>query len=350
MILDDIKTLIENNKLRNAIDLLKTVCTGPMQPLEERVILLSSRLNLYHTQLNDNIPTDENVNELKRAILAMGYEFNRSIEAEQGNENKLETILNSSLLIDNSFPFVNRSQFRANIDEVLSSERAQVLLVKGTRESGMSYLEKYLKHLNNELKMYNVIPCDIPLILDSPNMALGETLAKFISNALNMTFEFDDSENEQFKFTQFINNLKTKIRSEEKMPLFFMHDFHKLEDENTNLLDLIYTLIYSITNDFPKSLFIIAGLNYTSLRNWHSDLRFTTKIYQMETVTIEDVNKCLKCIFGEYQPKISEVLSQNISEQEYLDAMVEELTENDGSVNIKKIGEALREHLFTLKN
>ena len=91
-----------------------------------------------------------------------------------------------------------------------------------------------------------------------PNRVLGEKLAKSILNKLGVSVEFDQEENEQFKFTQFLNRLKDDIKLRNKIPIFFLHDFHKIEHwKMHNLLEFIFNLLKNRSNDFPKCLFII---------------------------------------------------------------------------------------------
>ncbi|MEX0289335.1 MAG: hypothetical protein AB3N14_09520 [Flavobacteriaceae bacterium] len=345
MKLEDLKKLVENVKLEESITFLKGHAIGPRVIFEDRLILLAGRLTTHRQEMADSTTPKERITDIQKSILSLAYEMHKS----GGGQNEIELLLESSLVMKNSFPFIDRSEFREKLDNMLTTNEAHIFLVEGAPKSGMSHLEKFLRHLSENIKIFTLIPCDIPKILEGPEMILGERLAKYISYALGMEVNFDEQENEQFKFIQFLNALKDKIRSEGRIPLFFLHDFHRIEDDNENLLELIYMLLTSINADFPKSLFIIAGLNYAKLRNWHTDLKYTTTIYNMEEVQIDDIKKCLKCVFGEFSDKIKEKLKQQISEEEYVESMLEELMGPGQEVNIEKVGLALADHLYALK-
>ncbi|MDF1696866.1 MAG: hypothetical protein P1U56_13575 [Saprospiraceae bacterium] len=346
MNIEDLRTLVQNNKTEESIEFLKKFSVGPLKPFLNSLIILRARFDEFNKNQIVNIPQVENLNSIHKTILDIAEEMaDHAVPTEE-----IENLIESRLLLENSFPFIDRKKFRTSIQKKLATDKAHIFLVSGQPKSGMSHLEKFLKNLSENLKVITLIPCDIPQILDEPNMHLGEKLAKFISFSMNMEVNFDDTENAQFKFIQFINKLKEKIRSENRVPVFFLHDFHKINERNENLLEFIFMLITSINSDFPKSIFIVAGLNFENLRNWHNDLRFTTEIYKMESVKIEDLKRCLSIIYEEYKGEIQEKLNQPITKEEYLEQMVQKLTQEGEPLNIKTIGESLSDHLFTLKS
>ena len=346
MKINDVRTLVENNKTEESIDLLKTASVGLLNSFTDTVNLLMSRIKLFRQHQIDGTMQTENLNNIHMAILQLAQEMVDFAPPED----IIVELIESKLLIRNSFPFIDRKKFRRSIKRKLTADEAHIFLVKGEPKSGMSHLGKYLRHLSDKLKVITLITCDIPQILDEPHMHLGEKLAKYMSFSMDMEVNFDENENAQFKFVQFITKLKDKISSENKVPVFFMHDFHKINDRNENLLEFVLKLITSINGDFPKAIFILAGLNFENLRNWHDDLRFTTEIYTMEAANLDDLKNCLSIIYKEYQEEIQDILNQPMTEEEYLEEMVNTLVEDENNLNIQSIGESLSNHLFTLKS
>lgn len=346
MNINDVRTLIVNNKVEESIELLEKASVGLLNSFVDTINLLTSRIKMFRQHEILGTAQTENINDIKKSILDIAQEMVNTTPPQD----IIIELIESKLLIRNSFPFIDRKKFRRSIKRKLTTDEAHIFLVNGAPKSGMSHLGKFLEHLSENLKVITLIPCDIPQILDEPHMHLGDKLAKYMTFSMNMEANFDENENAQFKFIQFINKLKDKIRSENRVPVFFLHDFHKINDRNENLLEFIFMLINSINSDFPKAIFILAGLNYENLRNWHNDLKFTTEIYNMEVAKIDDLKKCLISIYKEYNEEIEDFLEMPITEEEYLDIMIEKLVEDENSLNIQSIGKGLSNHLLKLKS
>lgn len=347
-LLKKINTLIENSKYEETIVLLKTSCVGALSVFLPETIMLSNDLKKYNHKVVKGTATDLEINILREKILILAENLDtHNIELDTGN---MDELLSSSLLIEDSFPFLDRGNFREKVKKALTSNKADVILVNGEPKSGMSYLEKFLNNISNNLDIITFIPIEIPAVLGDPDIILGEKLAKSILNEVGLEIDFDVEENEQFKFKQFINKLKECVVKENKMPVFFMHDFHKIEDNNDNLLEFIFTLIKSLKNDFPKCLFIIAGFNYQNIRHWHSDLKFTTSVYNIEQIEVDHVKTCLSKIFLKYEDKIRLINGfDNITLDEYIEGMVNSLIEDSSKIDISSIGLGISEHLLALK-
>ncbi|WP_111707722.1 hypothetical protein [Lutibacter citreus] len=343
-----INLLIENVKYKEAIVLLKNSCVGALSVFKPRVIILSSELNKYKQDEVNLVEDVKDLNKIRLEIITLSQQMDvHHIELDTENINEL---LACSLLIEDSFPFIDRTKFRDKIKNALASNKADVILVNGEPRSGMSYLEKFLRNISTSLDILTFVPIEIPAVLGDPDIILGEKLAKSILNEIGLEIEFDTEENEQFKFKQFINKLKKCVKEENKVPVFFLHDFHKIEDNNDNLLEFIFTLIKSIKNDFPKCIFIIAGFNYQNIRHWHSDLKFTTPVYNIEKIQVDDVKKCLSKIYLKYETKIHAIDGfDNITLDEYIDGMISMLIEDSNKIDISAIGLGISEHLLALK-
>lgn len=349
MIVDKVNTLLGLNKLEEAISLLLLSSAGPLSKYKSSSTLLLGRFNQYKQDVIDGVGKDEVVNQVKLDVIQLAQTLDTF--GAGLTDNNITELLACSLVIEDSFPFIDRTQFRKKIKKALLSENANVILVQGTSQSGMSYLEKYLKNIADNLSIFTLVPMEIPAILGEPDIILGEKLAKSILNKVGVQIQFDPDGNEQFKFTQFINSLKDRVKDDEKIPLFFLHDFHKIEDNNENLLEFIFALIHSIRNDLPKCIFVIAGFNYNNIRNWHNDLKFTTPVYNIEDIKIEDVKVCLTHIFSKYENKIRAAQGfENISEEEYINGMIEQLGADKDAINIATVGLGIAEHLMALKD
>jgi len=116
-------------------------------------------------------------------------------------------------------------------------------------------------------------------------------------------------------------------------------------------LEFIFTLIKNINNNFPKAIFIIAGFNYQNIRHWHTDLKFTTQVYEIEDIKVEDIQTCLSHIFSKYKEKIKQIDGfDDITEQEYVEGMIGKLIQDGEQIKISDIGLNISEHLYALKS
>ena len=344
---EKINTLIENVSFEEAIIILESSCKGALSVFLTQVIILSSDLKKYRLDEANEVEDVKVLNKIRLRIIILAKEIDtHHIDL---NAENIKELLSCSLLNEDRFPFIDRTNFREKIKKSLDSNKAEVILVNGEPKSGMSYLEKYLRNISSGLDILTLIPIEIPAVLGDPDIILGEKLAKSILNEIGIEIEFDVEENEQFKFKQFINKLKERVKEDNKVPVFFMHDFHKIEDNNDNLLEFIFTLIKSIKNDFPKCIFIIAGFNYQNIRHWHSDLKFTTPVCNIEEIEVDHVKTCLSSIFLKYESKIKTIDGfDNISLEDYIEGMIAMLIKDSSKIDISTIGLGISEHLMAL--
>lgn len=348
MIATTVNILIGSAKLEEAVKFITAKCVGPLSIFQTQAVLFQSTYSEYYRDKLMDIDRTSELNILKLRLI----EFAQDLDGYQKDfePDNLQEVLTSTLLLNDSFPFVDRLKFRNKFEQALQSNQATVIFVEGESRSGMSYIEKYLSNVTNKLELLLFVPLEIPAVLGVPDIILGEKLAKSILNNLGIPIDFDDKENEQFKFVQFINTLKRHIKEKNRLPVFFLHDFHKIEDANNNLLEFIFTLLNSLKNDFPKCLFIIAGFNYTNIRHWHNDLRFTTQVYKIESISIEDVKTCLSAIFQKYEQAIKKIFQvEKIDENDYIQGILPKLVDDENNIDIPRLGLRISEHLLALK-
>ena len=344
-----VRTLLGNNKLKEAVDLLLEHGKGPMNIHEAQILNFQRRLSEYKKVVEiDKRTHHENLNDIEHSIKT----FIDRVESKQLDEGKLDELINSLLLIDSGVPFIDRSGFRDHLKTVLNSEKPQIICIEGEERSGMSHLEYYLQHLNDELEIFNFIPLDIPEILDEPDTLGGEILAQMIAYEFGIAVDFSSDEKALFKFTQFITTLKEKVANDERVPLFFMHDFHHIKKRNDNLYDFISLLISKLRSSFPRSVFIIAGMDYKSMDKWRK-IRNYVKIYRMEQAAETDTDKCLRHIYSVYKDEIIDLFQGKhdaITEEQYVEYMLDELRKDNQELKIDLLGEKLEDHLYALKN
>ena len=298
-----IKLLIENSKLKEAIVKLEAESVGRLAKFMATIISLNAALNDLETKINNGLLTAEEAKVERAKISSRIINTASKICSFNITTDDIAPYIDSALVMRDSFPFIDRTRFRRKIKKAILSEGPKIIFVEGPSKSGMSYLEKFLKNLTHQLELYSLVSMHIPEVLYGADIVLGEKLAKSILNKLGLgDLEFDQDENEQFKFTQFVNRLKTKLNNEEKIPIFFLHDFHKIEEDNDNLLEFIFALIKEIDDSFPKCILVIAGLNYRNIRSWQNELKFipTTQTYTIESIEVEHIKTCLGIIFGSF--------------------------------------------------
>ena len=348
MIVTTVNKFIAQDKLKDAIIFLVGQCVNSLSIFKPNAILFQATYTRYNRDHVDGINRDSELNQLAIQVIRFANELEKfEYHLEPAND---ERVLSKTLLFNDSFPFVDRKEFRKQIAKALTSENSDVIFVEGESKTGMSYLEKFLNEITRKLDKILLVPLEMPAVLGMPDIIQGEKLAKSLLNKLGVSIKFDQEENEQFKFTQFFNCFKEEIKSTNKIPIFFLHDFHKIEHSNENLLEFIFYLLKNRHhNDFPKCIFVLAGFNYNNIRLWANEFRFTTEVYKIEPISQEDIEICLSKIFKKYSPRIKALLEEEITEEKYIEGMIKKLVGDEEKINIPNLGLRMTEHLYSLK-
>lgn len=346
---EDIEEFVQATEYKDALEYIQNRMKGLLYTYRDRLTLLIAKLNFIESA---TMTTEEEM----IANIKLGTEilnFAREFCNAHKNEVVVENYYNSQTLINDSYPFADRTDFRGKLRNALDSENAQIILVDGKTKSGMSHLEKFLQHIVSNSDILSFYPFNIPPILDEPISSLGETLASYMAIPLNLEIDFSTLPKDQFKFAKFFSKLKEKIRESDTVPIFFLHDFHKVQENNTSLLSFIQMLIEEVYRDFPKAIFILAGLKYTLIPRWINDLEHMLgdQIYEMEPVSVADIENCLRCIFQQYKEKIEQTAEGgNITEEQYLEEVLEYLLGEEQSVNLVHVGKEISRLLTSVKN
>jgi len=346
---EDIEQLIRQTEYEDALNLLENQLDGLLYAFRDRLTALKAKLNLIKAT---SMTTQERIaakTNLGQEIVDFAREFCDS----QVDEDLVDDKFNSQLLMNNSYPFADRSNFRNIVRQAMKVPSAQVILVDGIPKSGMSHLGKFLQHSLSDIDIIEFYPFNVGGILDEPESSLGEILATSIAIDLGLDIDFSKFSQDLFKFKQFFTKLKDRISSSNTVPIFFLHDFHKAQDNNQSLLSFVQILIEKVYGDFPKSIFILAGLKFTLIPRWVDDLEFMLddQIYNMEPVSAGDIETCMRCIFAEYENKIAETAEGGkITEEEYVTEILDELLGVERNVNLVKVGRRISRLLTRFKN
>jgi len=166
---------------------------------------------------------------------------------------------------------------------------------------------------------------------------------------LGLDLNLDIDELDQFKFTRFAIKLKEKLLANEKIPLIFIHDFHHLQ-ATPDIAKFILKLADVFRQDFPKVIFLIAGMDYEKLPNWESSLRMHCFVYHIEPVNKQNVEVCLDGIFDYYQHKILALGDSAITKTEYVNGMISRLIPDENNINLANVGYMISDHLMQLNN
>lgn len=313
--------------------------------LEINTNMLKSRLKEYGwSKINGT-------NDIKdfNKIIEDAFKLIDTIDEQTDGEGELLTETNETLLIENSYPFIDRIFFRNIIKDALDSDVGKLIFINDTPKTGMSYLEKYLEHLEGKNKQILFIPIHIPSLLENPNPCKGVNLAKYISLYSKTEIVFNDTDDDQYKFAQLLTKLKESFEKRATIPLFFLHDFHRLSIITPDLLNLIYNIALTMRRRFPKSIFIITGLNCELMSNWHSELEPFFPIYSLENIKEENITECLSSIFDRYEEKIYKLGNGQTTKDEYIKGMILRLIPEKPKIDLADVGNKIRKHLIELK-
>lgn len=253
------------------------------------------------------------------------------------------------LLNNKCYPFIDRIHFRDFLKRQIHGNGAKMIFINGPSKSGMSYLENYLIHLSTVNSLFSVVRINAAVDLNGPEPFKGVSLAKLLGIELGLDLNLDIDELDQFKFTRFAIKLKEKLVANDKIPLIFIHDFHHLQ-ATPDIAKFILKLADVFRQDFPKVIFLIAGMEYEKLPNWESSLRMHCSVYQIETINKENVEACLDGIFDFYQQKILALGHSTITKSEYVNGMISRLIPDENNINLANVGYMISDHLMQLNN
>lgn len=351
MILASVHTLLGNIKFDEAITFVDAKCVGFLSSFKATSTGLRSRFTAISQDGIDGVfrNVDSDMAELRRDIIAFAElldSHNKDVALP-----RVDALISQSLLMNDSFPFVDRKAFRNKIKDAMEREEPTVLMVTGAAKSGMSYLEKFLVNLTNEIAMFDLISLEIPAILGEPDILQGELLARNVLNEMGVAVEVKEEIKGRFKFVQFISALQMKIKENGKIPIFFFHDFHHLEVDQ-NLFEFLNVLLDLLHKNFPKCLIIMTGLDFTRIRNWNKDWQFSANVavYDMEPIAVADLSTCLQRIFVKYEDKIKSVANfEDITEADYIEGMVASLVGEAETIDIDALGTTMKHYLKDLK-
>lgn len=343
----EIRKLIKSDNVKDAIAETIKLTENLSPSLSTSAVLLNSRYeDFQNDEIDGTSAGNSEINSIKRSVLML------LLKIEECTNNKGEIISDTqdTLLSDCSFPFVDRLAFRNILKTALQTNGAKMIFVKGDPKSGMSYLEKYLIHLGQKNSLYQIVPIEIPYYLDDSNPFKGVRLAKYISEFIGLKIKLNDSEEDQFKFVRFTTKLRENLSTQTKIPIFFLHDFHRMAIIPDDLIKFIFSIALTIRNNFPKSIFIIAGLNCELLPNWHTDLKQVYPVYSIENIDEQSIRSCLNSIFEKFQTKIFQTGNGQITKDEYIEGMIFRLIPDKLKIDVTSVGSKISEHLYILKN
>jgi len=346
MEIDEIQTLLIGNvylmeAIEETIQLAEKLSTG----LRNHALILKSRLEGYQLKGTVGINVSSDIAQVQLDLM----NFLELIKELTNSKGEIVTSTKETLLIESSFPFIDRITFRKLIKETLQLNEAKMIFVKGDPKSGMSYLEKYLMHLSKKNKLYQIIPIEIPYYLDDPLPCKGVRLAKFLSEHIGLSINLNETEDDLFKFIRFTTKLKESLSLQDKIPIFFIHDFHRLAIIPDDLIKFIFNIAITIRNNFPKSIFIIAGLNCELLPNWHTDLRQLCPIYSVEHVDEQAIKDCLGAIFDKYKNRVFKIFKEQVSKDDYIEGMMLKLVPDMAKIDLASLNLKIMDHLNALK-
>ncbi len=345
MSIETIRALVVGNNLKEAIGMLSETTKAYSKGIQSRGKLLQ----IEYTKLNVlaaggvTIPNDWKLLEL--SIL----EFLDYLETLMDNGQVL-MLSADKILQPNRYPFIDRKNFREKLKELLGTEGGKLLFVKGNgKKSGISYLENYLNHLSILSDLYAVVRINIADMLDSPGPNKSADLVRMIASGLNLPFEYSLENIADVKFTNFISKFKETYATNSKIPIIYIHDFQRMQ-VMPDVNNLIQLFADAFSQDFPKTIVIIGGMEYEALINWEDDLQFRSEKYNIESVEVEHVQECIHEIFDRFKEKIAKLLGDTITKEDYTDEMINRLIPDKPAVDLVAVGKQLKSHLLQLRN
>lgn len=342
--LETIQHHLMDDKVEDALNLLIVESPKFSSGFHIQAMQLNGRLSKDNNDKVSNVADEKERDKIRLEALRitqtlMGYTVSGEVVAASADH----------LLNNKCFPFIDRIQFREFLKRQIHGNGAKMIFINGPSKSGMSYLENYLIHLSTVNSLFSVVRINAAVDLNGPEPFKGVSLAKLLGIELGLDLNLDIDELDQFKFTRFAIKLKEKLVANDKIPLIFIHDFHHLQ-ATPDIAKFILKLADVFRQDFPKVIFLIAGMEYEKLPNWESSLRMHCSVYQIETINKENVEACLDGIFDFYQQKILALGHSTITKSEYVNGMISRLIPDENNINLANVGYMISDHLMQLNN
>src|SRR5690554_3023763 len=129
MIVNEVNKHISKARLGMALDFLMAQCLGPLSIFLKDAVVLHSLYTEYEREARMNIDRVSELNELKLSAI----ELARKLDGYQKDfaPDNLKQLLTSTLLLNDSFPFVDRLKFRNKIEKALHSNEPDFIFVEG---------------------------------------------------------------------------------------------------------------------------------------------------------------------------------------------------------------------------
>ncbi|TYP75289.1 hypothetical protein [Aquimarina intermedia] len=240
-----------------------------------------------------------------------------------------------------NLPFLDRTDFRAKFYHALNCNKGEVIFVKGEKQSGMSYLKEYFLDVCDKFDFLEFREINVFRYLEVPAAASeqGLHLAKIMAANFNLDTNLGIEEIEDLKFIRFCELLRTKFLKMDKIPLVFIHDFHKITNLLNDVNNFLYELIKRVVETFPKAIFVIAGFSYENLSEWDSDLSNKCEVYEMENISQDDLKNFAAIVYQKYKAKIDKLYKE--SDTNFEDAFVKRLLPFS-KTSVSKLAEVIR--------
>lgn len=347
MNIDEVKNvLVATDRIMEALEIIIPFAKSLSGGMYNEALQFKARME--NIQNSEMMLGDSDIKERNKVRLAI-LDFLSQIEHYVNKKGDINAYCQDFIVNVNDIqlPFVDRIRFRQLLMDNMQSDGAKLIFVKGVTKSGMSYLENYLIHLCKINPLYNLVRINVPVELEDPELTNGVSLAKSISIVLNLDIDWEITEKDQFKFTRFVSKLKEAIEKYSTIPIVFMHDFHKMSAVPPDINKFILKIADAFIGSFPKTIFIIAGLELESLPNW-SDLKRFFPVYDIENINQDNIRDCLRSIFKSYNQDIERIMNQQLNEDVYIATMLAKLVPDTSKIDIASVGSSIADHLYTL--
>ncbi len=366
MEISQIKDLfVGNDKLEDLIEvILDFTKNAPIDGIHDDALAFKGELVGLNNDKENFLLTDADYKKHRKELRIKLLDFLNQAAGFLAKHAHFEAAFHDSLLDNGAKPFADRTEFRGIIKEALKANEPKIIFIKNDKSAlqnttnqkmklGISYLEEYLLHLRRKDNSYRVVSFGIPQ-LEGTDAFKAVRLAEFMADELEM--EIKKGADEQFKFNVFFRELSKRIKAladvDKQTVIFFFHDFHQIDPLPADLKNFIHDIAVELQDAFPKSFFIIAGLDYEQIPNWLGGLEFNSSVkpYNMEMVSRDNFKDCLRSTFKTFKDKIIKRNKGDLTEDEYVEGIFEHIIPSGDMYNLESAGLNMKRELSQLRN
>jgi hypothetical protein len=258
-----------------------------------------------------------------------------------------ESIFNCYFLAKKKLTFIGRSNLKKFMYKLVHNEENKHVFLNGESGSGLSYIYYYLNDISVATNSFKLVKIDLDTIFKrvKGQIQMAHIAREFITNMPEIELDFTLTEDERFKYEEFIIYFWRCLNKTTTNYLFFFDQFNNAYTEEVG--DFICEFVQTLSDQYlTKHYVIVAGLKKADIDKLDYEVFLKAgniKVSPFQQVEIDDYIKALHTeLNGEYNIDFSsdELVMQLKASAPFYN---QDLFEPQAPPNVKTIGRGIDE-------